>query len=1352
MPKRLDLAFFGGRSEVTRSDQLLSDSACTILVVNCLTYFLKGSVRPASVELIGIENVSLNTVGKVALKTPGGRVYVMDAVYHPDCPVNLFPQNTFRRLFNFEIFIGSDGIVRYLKKGEEMFTGRESENQKDVHVLDLKFVTEVEGVEKGVFPQYSFLCAYLSARSNGPKVSRRSLDEWHAVFNCACIENLKLTAKAVTGMEICGKVKEGGLQKCVVCHLGTLTKAPLTSERERAKPGEAPPMRVKTRTKPSRAGQFLVVDTQGPVNPLGQRGEKYIVTIYCLKAKYTFSFVTINKSDFVNLFIDLHSLIMNKFGKPIEVLRCDGGGEFDMNLLHAYCKSFGIYLQIVMPETQNRNEAEQRQRRLQNNTRCALIRSGFPRFIWPLAYPFCVYVSNRTATRGCKNTPYFEWTGKVPKADHLFAFGQFCFAMKRDVTLKAEGKFSPRAIAGRLVGYVGDADGYLIMIENGSLFKSQHVYFLDLVSPLLPNDVKAVPAKFNSNLPIDALFGMDNEMDLLLHHWKKDIQWNRGRRKKGWTGSRIGHPPLVSHLRAPILPVADLLSNAANLPVSDESLALPVILPLQPLPFPNGALPMQPPPLPNGALPFQLPSLQIDEVVSLSSNTSSQIQNVADAALISAPLRPILIPIMPSVPEMLPSDPAVGLLPKKAQHKQTLKKKVAIWPNGGSFSAKTSGSRIKISRTFSPIPAGNLTEPAVKPSRVSTRKKKKKMVFMSVFHFHDLPTIDEKQDIVECVDTPAFVEKPEIVEIVDTPDNAGFAELVEPSDFAKTPNFVSFQAMLPPQLEEKTEENRLKVTFEMRKLIDRFPDGIPEKAAKNSSFRQEFDDAKEKEIQGLIDKGTWEIVEKPKDPKTIYVLPCKWILSIKTDGEFVEKFKARYVVRGDKQREGIDCPKDNYSPVAELLSWRIFFQIVAKDTMSTTHIDYSQAYVNAEIDRRTHIRMPKGIKCLFDDGSKILRLLRALYGLKSAPWLWFQLLDWFFVNELGFQRLRFAQCLYILFENGILIMIIIVHVDDCGIGYIESQRTSMIIERIATKYKATILGPIRKIVGFQIGRELDGSVVMYTQDKIDEMLEKFRLTTAYHQKTPCNPHVKLSKRSKAPTKEPVEFPYSSAVGTTNYIVSVARPDCAFGQLRCAHYLANPSNEHVTAWKHLARYMSGTKMLGLKFKAKAPMILNVWTDADWGTDIDTRKAFSGIIICIGDTPIWWKSTRQTTVAESTMEAELGAAHMAIKMLRYLRDLLKEMGYPQPGPTIARQDNKGLISAVEGRNPLDSKVKHDLIRLFSLRDQYDKGTFEFLYTMSKENWADLLTKANKPAEIQRLVPKFMYKVIVETLVHF
>jgi hypothetical protein len=63
-------------------------------------------------------------------------------------------------------------------------------------------------------------------------------------------------------------------------------------------------------------------------------------------------------------------------------------------------------------------------------------------------------------------------------------------------------------------------------------------------------------------------------------------------------------------------------------------------------------------------------------------------------------------------------------------------------------------------------------------------------------------------------------------------------------------------------------------------------------------------DAIFKEYQALLDNGTWEEVQYQEG---MNILPCKWVLKVKRDAMGnLERFKARLVVCGNFQREGVD--------------------------------------------------------------------------------------------------------------------------------------------------------------------------------------------------------------------------------------------------------------------------------------------------------------------------------------------------------------------------------------------------------------------------------------------------------------
>jgi hypothetical protein len=95
------------------------------------------------------------------------------------------------------------------------------------------------------------------------------------------------------------------------------------------------------------------------------------------------------------------------------------------------------------------------------------------------------------------------------------------------------------------------------------------------------------------------------------------------------------------------------------------------------------------------------------------------------------------------------------------------------------------------------------------------------------------------------------------------------------------------------------------------------------------------------------------------------------------------KFKARFCVRGDLQKEGVDF-FEPYNHVCQWSTVRIILNMLLQNGWATKQVDYTNAFDQAEIKETVYIEPPK----LFGPKNGkyvVLLLLKSMYGLKQAP-------------------------------------------------------------------------------------------------------------------------------------------------------------------------------------------------------------------------------------------------------------------------------------------------------------------------------------------------------------------------------
>ena len=100
---------------------------------------------------------------------------------------------------------------------------------------------------------------------------------------------------------------------------------------------------------------------------------------------------------------------------------------------------------------------------------------------------------------------------------------------------------------------------------------------------------------------------------------------------------------------------------------------------------------------------------------------------------------------------------------------------------------------------------------------------------------------------------------------------------------------------------------------------------------------------------------------------------------MKADGS-IEKYKARLVVKGYKQKEGLDY-FDTYSPITRITSIRMLITIAAIHNFEIHQMDVKTTFLNGELDEEIYMEQPEGFN-VPGQTKKVCRLVKSLYGLK----------------------------------------------------------------------------------------------------------------------------------------------------------------------------------------------------------------------------------------------------------------------------------------------------------------------------------------------------------------------------------
>ncbi|CAI7832686.1 unnamed protein product [Closterium sp. NIES-54] len=194
-----------------------------------------------------------------------------------------------------------------------------------------------------------------------------------------------------------------------------------------------------------------------------------------------------------------------------------------------------------------------------------------------------------------------------------------------------------------------------------------------------------------------------------------------------------------------------------------------------------------------------------------------------------------------------------------------------------------------------------------------------------------------------------------------------------------------------------------------------------------------------------------------------------------------------------------------------------------------------------------------------------------------------------------------------------------------------------------------------------------------------DVLQRFDFQFSSPQPTPlCTSH----SLSAPPSDESVELsgPYPELVGCLMYLLTCTRPDLAYPLSLLARYVA-PGRHRKVHWdaaKRVLPYLCSTSGMWLVLGGRGPVVLTGHADASWFDDSAMQQSSQGYTFSLGSSSVSWRSTRSSSVLNSSCEAEIYAWAMAAQELRWLTYLLTDLGEQPRSPPVLYVDNKTMIA--------------------------------------------------------------------------
>lgn len=455
----------------------------------------------------------------------------------------------------------------------------------------------------------------------------------------------------------------------------------------------------------------------------------------------------------------------------------------------------------------------------------------------------------------------------------------------------------------------------------------------------------------------------------------------------------------------------------------------------------------------------------------------------------------------------------------------------------------------------------------------------------------------------------------------------------------------------------------------------------------------------------------------------------------------LDKHKMRLTIAAYTKtlKEGIDYQEKNASTV-RWTAIKALLAIAVKIGHDITLIDIATFFLYGDLEEEVYMEFPSRWA---ENGKTppeyIWLLKKGVYGWPAASNGAQKKLKAVLIKEGKFKPVTSDDCIYVSTNLSKGFCAIGTHVDDLFvIGDAEGRQE--LIKTLEGTFKIKVVENPTSVTGVELVRNIEKKwAKLHQRDYTTKMLEEFKMENSHPVDTPIDAStakVVMTLPTDEHTPESIKL-FQTLLGMLMWLCCRTRPDLTFVINLFSRFVRCASTKHYNYLRDRPlRYLNGTRDHGLVFfPGEGEWNLIGSSDADLAGDLSTSRSTLSFHTRIGQYGnLHSSSSLERKICTSTGQAETYAFHNLLKEIIWERNLLRELGFPQEGPTPCYCDNDGVI--IQSTKMVNhAAAKHYRIAQAFIRQICSDGIAKALAIDTSNNPSDIGTKALAVLPFQR-----------------